>query len=177
MTAQAAKLPAAMVDQLFRRLVATYGRRFWQQWEGVEPADVKAVWARELAGYENRPEVFAWAFENLPEQPMNAIEFRALCRRAPARQNVAALPRPALNPEKAAMALQQARAAFAIGSADRDGLAWARNIIERKERGEQVGVYALREAKAALERADRLLKPAFCSENNTESNTTKEIAP
>ena len=143
------KLPADVVDQLMRRLVATYGRRFWAQWEGVEPADVKAIWARELAGYIDRPEVFAWAFENLPEQPPNAIEFRNLCRRAPARP-VQVLPEAPADPERVRAELAKLQQILKPQAGDR--LAWARNAIAKAERGEYVSPTAVRAARDALRR-------------------------
>lgn len=172
------KLPAEVLDQVMRRLAATYGRRFWQQWEGVRDSDVRAVWARELAGYEQRHEVFAWAFENLPEDPLNAVAFRNLCRRAPMTASAKALEAPPIDPKRAAEVLAQAKSIFATERV-LGGLAWAQAIVERKERGEPVSFYALREARAALQRAaGRLLKPAFDTEDATESNTAarKEAA-
>lgn len=141
------KLPADVVDQLLRRLVATYGRRFWLQYEGAEASDVRAIWARELAGYTERPEVFAWAFENLPEQPPNAIEFRNLCRRAPP-PPTKALPEPPADPQKVAEAIASARAILA--ERNRNGRAWAEAIVARHEAGETVSSTALRAARAVL---------------------------
>lgn len=143
------KLPADVVDQLFRRMVATYGRRFWAQWEGVDPADVKAVWARELGGYVDRPEVFAWAFENMPEQPPNAIEFRNLCRRAPPKPTQA-LPEPPADPERVRAEL--AKLQHIVRPEYRATRQWAQRVIERHEAGERVSSAALRDARAALRR-------------------------
>jgi hypothetical protein len=143
----ARKLPPDVVDQLFRRMVATYGRRFWAQWEGVEPADVKAVWARELGGYTDRPEVFTWAFENLPEQPPNAIEFRNLCRRAPP-PVVKALPEPPADPERVRAEL--AKLQHILQPQDGDRRAWARRALERADAGEPVSGATLRAARAVL---------------------------
>lgn len=144
------KLPADVVDQLLRRLVATYGRRFWLNYEGAEASDVRAIWARELGGYAERTDAIAWAFENLPEQPPNAIEFRNLCRRAPL-PAAPALPLPPADPERAAEVLQKARQLFA-GRRSTDGLAWARNAIAKAERGEYVSRATLRAARAVAHR-------------------------
>lgn len=140
------RLPAELVDDVMRRLIATYGRRFLAQWEGVDPKDVKAIWARELAGYETRPDVFAWVFENLPEDPMNAIEFRNLCRRAPAKP-VEELPAPPADPAKVAAVISEARQLLN----DRpvaDSRAWAIKVIERAAAGEPVSPGVLRDARA-----------------------------
>lgn len=141
------RLPIEAVDWLFRRLVATYGRRFWLQWEGVEPADVKAVWARELGGYTDRRDVFLFALDNLPESPPNAIEFRNLCRRAPAAK-VEELPAPPADPAKVAAVIADARQL--LGVRNTDGRAWARRAIERADRGEYVSPATLRAARAVV---------------------------
>lgn len=166
------KLPADVLDQVMRRMSATYGRRFRQQYEGISDSDVRAVWARELAGYEKRPAVFAWAFENMPEDPPNAIAFRNLCRRAPQETAATALAAPPVDPKRAAEVLAQARAIFATERVC-GGLSWAQAIVERKERGEPVSFYALREARAALQRAaGRLPKPAFNHETDPAAKET-----
>ncbi len=77
-------LPLQAVDRLFARLQATYGRDFTMKFEGVEPNAVKSSWAHELSGFANHLTSVAWALENLPERCPNVIEFRAICRRAPA---------------------------------------------------------------------------------------------
>lgn len=144
------KLPADVVDQLLRRLVATYGRRFWLQYEGAEASDVRAIWSRELAGYTERTEAIAWAFENLPEDPPNAIAFRNLCRRAPAAPTPP-LPAPPADPQRVAAELAKLQQLTA-GLQPDDGLRWARRLIERHEAGEHVGSAALRDARKALAR-------------------------
>ncbi|MGD9599961.1 MAG: hypothetical protein AB7P94_16675 [Steroidobacteraceae bacterium] len=144
------KLPADVVDQLLRRLVATYGRRFWLQYEGAEASDVRAIWSRELGGYTERQDAISWAFDNLPEQPPNAIEFRNLCRRAPA-PTTPALPLPPADPVRAAALVEQVRQMFAT-SRSVDGLAWARDAIAKAERGEHVSACTLRAARAVAHR-------------------------
>lgn len=76
-------LSPQVVDRLFDRLTATYGRDFTSKFEGVEPAAIRTLWAHELGSYNDRLRCIAWALENLPERPPNVIEFRGLCRRAP----------------------------------------------------------------------------------------------
>lgn len=77
-------LPLAAIDRLFDRLNATYGRDFMSRWEGQDVNAVKSSWAHELAGFAGHLTSVAWALENLPERAPNVIEFRAICRRAPA---------------------------------------------------------------------------------------------
>jgi hypothetical protein len=91
-------LPASWVDRIFEKLTLTYGQRFTGMWQGVDMADVKADWALELAGFDEKPHCIRFALQNLPEQyPTNALEFRAIARRAPAPQ-FDALPPPPANP-------------------------------------------------------------------------------
>jgi len=77
-------LPLQAVDRLFARLQATYGRDFTSKYEGIEIGLVKSSWAHELAGFAGQLGSIAWALENLPDRAPNVIEFRAICRRAPA---------------------------------------------------------------------------------------------
>lgn len=86
-------LPDAWVSKLFAALRANYGAAFDRQWEcppGVDPAkfaeQMRGHWAQELGGYVSHPEALAYALDNLPEQPPNLPQFKAICRRAPAKQ-------------------------------------------------------------------------------------------
>jgi hypothetical protein len=49
--------------------------------------NAKAVWADELAGFNDKPEAIAYALKNLPNDfPPNALEFAEICRRAPRKE-------------------------------------------------------------------------------------------
>lgn len=144
-------LPTKAVDRIFERLTATYGRAFIAQWEGVPEHDVKTVWGHELAGFGESRELLghiAWALENLPDTPPNAIKFRNLCRQSPA------LPVPRLNapkadPERVAAAMAQlAPARVAVAAVDHK--AWAKRIIARAAAGDKVNYLPLRMARQAL---------------------------
>ena len=76
-------LQLKVIERLFDRLNATYGRDFMSRYEGQDANAVKTSWSHELSGYANNLHAVAWALENLPERAPNVIEFRALCRRAP----------------------------------------------------------------------------------------------
>lgn len=153
-----------VINKLFDRLSATYGRDFMGRWEGLDADAVKLSWAHELSGYnaalKPSPELvdnwvllqpIAWALENLPERAPNVIEFRALCRRAPAAE-VLRLPEPAANPARMAEALEKLaplRKGVSAGAlAGSKG--WAHRLIEKHERGEFVNVGPLRTAREAL---------------------------
>lgn len=146
-------LPTKAIDRLFERLAATYGAA-WDRSLGATPVcDVKTVWAHELAGYGDRLADVAWALENLPERCPNVIEFRNLCRRAPAPE-VPRLPEPKADPERV-------RAEFAKLADLRDSMAataksgvrnveWAHRILARRDAGEKISPTVLAMAKGAL---------------------------
>lgn len=138
-------LQPAVIDRLFERLAATYGRDFLARYEGVADAAVKAAWAHELAGFGERLRDIAWALEHLPHRAPNAIEFRALCRMAPA-PDVPHLEHAPAAPEVRRAALE--RIGAAAGGATGDG--WARRILAKHARGEPVSRFARNMAADAL---------------------------
>jgi hypothetical protein len=101
-------LPVRVIDRLFERMLATYGAQWQGLWAGVPIADVKSLWAAELAVFSGRLEAVGWALERLPERPPNLVQFKALCREAP-RPEVPALPLPDRDPARMAQALQSLR--------------------------------------------------------------------
>lgn len=141
-------LPVKVVDRLFSRLIATYGSAFMRQWGDVPEIDIKTVWSHELQGYAMHLGALAWALENLPEKPMNALEFRALCRRAVTTETPR-LPVPAADPDRVAQELAKLTSLRGPVFVD-DHKAWAKRIISRKESGERVNPTSLRMARDAL---------------------------
>lgn len=82
---QSIPLPPEWIDRIFTKLSLTYGRAFMSQYEGLDPAAVKADWAMELSGFQRAPEALRYGLQNLPaDRVPNVLQFRALCRRAPA---------------------------------------------------------------------------------------------
>ena len=143
-------IPMKAIDRLFERLAATYGAQWTRQWQDVPMADVKTGWAHELAVFANSLHRIAWALENLPPKCPNAIEFKALCRQAPAPETPR-LPEPKADPErvKAELAkLAPVRAAMATTS--NDGRDWARRIVSRHQAGDRILPCTLRFAREAL---------------------------
>ena len=94
-------LPLPVLERLFARLNATYGRDFMSRYEGQDSGAVKTSWGHELDGYSNNLRPIAWALENLPDRAPNVLEFRAICRRAPAAE-VPLLPEPKADPKRIA---------------------------------------------------------------------------
>ena len=142
-------LPVKAVDRIFARLGATYGAA-WDRAMGSAPlADVKTVWAHELAGFAPHLQSIAWALENLPERCPNVIEFRNLCRQAP-RDPEPQLPAPQADPERlraelAKLAEVRKAAVEPVGAKD-----WAHRMLARVEAGERVNRTVHRFAREAL---------------------------
>lgn len=76
-------LPQSWVEHLFKRLRIAYGHAFEDQYRDLDPDDVKKAWAESLAHYVNHREALTFALENLPDKPVNIMQFRNLCRQAP----------------------------------------------------------------------------------------------
>lgn len=136
------------VDRLFDRMAATYGRQFLSLYEGLDVNAVKTVWAHELSGFASNLHALAWALENLPARAPNAIEFRFLCRLAPAPE-VQKLTEPAANPER--MRAEMVKLGEILKDAGpKSGTDWARRIIARAEGGDRIAPCTLRFARQAL---------------------------
>jgi hypothetical protein len=143
-------LPIKAMDRLFERLGATYGSSWTRQWETVPMNDVKSAWAHELGAYANRLEAVAWALENLPERCPNAIEFRNLCRMAPAPQTPA-LPEPKADPQRVAAELAKlGPLRQKVAANGWDHKAWARRIVARHQAGDRIRPVTLRMAQDAI---------------------------
>lgn len=143
-------LPVQALDRLFARLAATYGAA-WERSLGSTPlADVKTAWSHELSGFAGSLNRIAWALENLPPKCPNVIEFKALCRQAPAPETPR-LPEPKADPERVKAELAKlAPVRQAVATSQRDGRDWARRIVARSEAGDRIRPVTLRFAKEAL---------------------------
>lgn len=141
-------LPLEVIDRMFARLVATYGRDFSSRWEGLDQNAVKSSWGHELAGYENNLKAIAYALENLPERAPNVIEFRNICRRAPSAQNLQLEP-PKFDKAIAAMVMNGTRKVLE-NTPKVDHKAWAHRIIERAKSGAKVSPTVLQMAENAV---------------------------
>lgn len=143
-------LPTVVVDRLFRRLAGVYGAA-WDRAMGVTPVDdLKRVWAEELGGFAGRLQDIAWALDNLPEAPPNVIQFRNLCRQAPA-PAAPRLPAPVVSPERVAeVSARLGDLSRSLSQPAADPRGWARRILARCERGERVSPTVRRFAMEAL---------------------------
>ena len=144
-------LPIKAVDRLFERLGATYGEQWNRQWVNIPINDVKSAWGHELSGFAGQLEAIAWGLENLPERCPNVIEFRNLCRRAPAPE-LPRLPEPKADPERVRRELsklgQIKQQVLTIKTLD--SKEWARRLIARHEGGENLKPVVLSFAREAL---------------------------
>jgi hypothetical protein len=139
------------VDRLFERMALTYGKQFADMYSNVDPSSVKTLWAYELAAYENSLHRIAWALENLPPRCPNVIEFKQLCRQAPAPE-APALPEPKADPERLKQELSKLgdlKAKLATDSRV-DHKAWAKRIMARHASKERINPTSLRFAREAL---------------------------
>ncbi len=141
------------IDRLFERLELTYGIEWVRKWEKSPDAEVKSLWAHELSHYANNLHAVAWALENLPEKCPNVIEFRNLCRNAPA-QEEPRLPEPKADPERVAAELSKLgeikKKVLSSPVGVGDGREWARRIMGRYETGEKLNTCTLRFAREAM---------------------------
>lgn len=74
----------SLVDIIFAKCALVYGRDFAGKWEGMNLAEVKADWLRELGYWLDRPYAIKHALEILPaDRVPNVLQFRVLCASAP----------------------------------------------------------------------------------------------
>lgn len=134
---------ADFIEGLFTKLTLRYGRAFLARWRGMSLEAVKADWARELASYAEQPKAIEYAFALLdPDEPPTAARFRALCAGAPA-PAFRAVPEPKQPQRAAEIRRQYLRPVAPVTGRER---AWAAQMVQRADAGEQVSGYGLRAA-------------------------------
>lgn len=142
------------IERIFKRLAATYGAA-WDRSLGQTPImDVMTVWAHELSGFlqhRRAMQSIAWALENLPDRCPNVIEFKGLCRKAPA-IDTPALPAPKADPVRVAAELDKLAPLRKLASDHRieDGKAWAKRLQARHAAGENLNMNQIRCFRLAL---------------------------
>ena len=152
-------LPVRAVERLFERFLATYGTEFSNKWGGAPISDVKSVWADELSGFANRLDAVAWALQNLPERVPNAVQFKALCRMAPAPAAKALPAPPPASPERVSAEMAKLGAVKErVLTSQSVGREWVAKLQERIRNG-----YNATEAQRAM------LKAAQTSETQAEA--------
>jgi hypothetical protein len=149
------KTPLTPLERIFERMAATYGA-VWDRSLGVAPiADVMTAWGHELSGFfQNRRSMMAiaWALENLPERCPNVIEFKNLCRCAPAVE-LPALPEPKADPALVAMELERLAPLLQPVPVS-DCKAWARRLRDAHLAGHSLNQNQVRCYRLALGMAE-----------------------
>lgn len=75
-------LQTSWVEHLFAKLTVRYGAAFMRQYADLDAEHVKADWAEVLDGVSGKS--LTYALTCLPsDRPVNALQFRDLCRRSP----------------------------------------------------------------------------------------------
>lgn len=144
-------LPEPWVDKLFQKLSVTYGQGFMRQYDGVDPADVKANWADELSAFQQSPEAIKYAIRHLPaDRAPTVLQFKDLCRRAPDSSfpRLAALPPPTqepVDPVVAAKTLEAIRSKSGL-----DPKQWARELRAKEQAGLKLTLFQRRCWREAL---------------------------
>jgi len=140
------------IDRLFERLALTYGSA-WQNSFGAAPImDVKSMWQHELGSFLQNKETMkriVWALNNLPERVPNVIQFKNLCRMAPAPE-VPMLPAPPADPARVAAELAKLAPIMAERTERVDPKAWAKQLRFRNLAGERLSSIQIQMYKQAL---------------------------
>lgn len=141
-------MSAKWIDELFRRLSVRYGAAFLRQWPDADPSVVKADWMSVLSGCSGHD--IAYALQYLPEGlPPNAMQFRAICRRAPAPE-APRIEGPKADPGRVAALVAQA------GKAPADGLTPAHRVAYVLRKKITDGVKLTLAQRAQLDAIDRM---------------------
>lgn len=144
-------LPLPWVDKIFEKLTLVYGQQFLARWRDVDLELVKQDWARELGGFEQKPEAIAFALQNLDaEKPPTVLVFGAMALRSPVAV-LARLPEPAADPARMAAELAKfAGIRTAANGSGYDHKAWARRLKNRHTEGDKLSVFQVESYRAAL---------------------------
>lgn len=70
------------VERIFSVLSAGFGRQFADQWAGVDPDEMKHLWAKKLRDFFDQPEAISGALDEATSAkfPPNVGEFREMCK-------------------------------------------------------------------------------------------------
>lgn len=141
-------LPEKWIERIFARLQGIYGAQFTSKFsrmdQGVDVGmlNAKSTWADELGNFSDKPEAIAYALDHLPtDHAPNALEFRDICRRAPAKEIEQRIEYKPTAEDTARHREMSRKAADAVKAPVFDGLLWA------KRPKSQVAMSALYDAK------------------------------
>lgn len=136
------RLERAWVEQIFSRLHVRYGAAWKARWDGIAEDLVIEDWARELAGLKSRPDLLAYALDNLPaDKPPTVGQFRAIANSRPDERDAPPL---ALDykrgpiPAKVAQALDKLREPADVERQYRGPKGWAYRLRDREAQGDKL---------------------------------------
>ena len=100
----------SLVEAIFTKCSLVYGRDFFGRWEGLDLAEVKADWVREMGSLLN-PGAVLYGLSYLPvDKPPTVLQFRAICNRFEAPKPLA-LRDPPADPARVRAALERMKQA------------------------------------------------------------------
>lgn len=136
---------ADWIEDIFGKMILTYGQGFLRRYDGIELEQVKANWLHELGGVDS--ESLQHALKNLPsESAPTVLQFRDLCKGSP--KILKALPAPSVDPrglKRITAQLQKLRP-----EKPDDPRGWAYRLKERDERGKGITSFQRRCYREAL---------------------------
>jgi len=93
------------IARIFKNLKLVYGAQFQREYlDGFEEEEVIELWAQRLEYWLDKPYAIDYALEHLPVRCPNVIEFKNLCKQAPAPVLMKLpAPQPEPTPERLAM--------------------------------------------------------------------------
>lgn len=146
-------IPIQAIERLFERLQLAYGSEFSNKWGSLNPSEVKSHWAHELSQFSDNLNAIGWALQNLPDRCPNLIEFKSLVKQAPRPTTIA------LDAPKASVDVvdrEMAKIASQAFKSPRDEKGqidhkqWAKKLMQRHKKGEQLGTLQVNAYKNAL---------------------------
>lgn len=142
----------SLIDELFARLGIRYGSAFMRQWPDANPDVVKADWAEVLSGL--RGTDIGYALKYLPDgMPPNALQFRAIARRAP-EPNEPRLEAPKADPARVAAIVAK------LAEKPADGMSPAERVAYVLRKKIADGVKLTPAQKAQLTAIERMSEPS-----------------
>lgn len=100
-------------------------------WRGIDPAQLKAVWAEKLGGFSDRPEIIKHALDSLDDKPWPPTlpEFVEICRNQARRigSTLPAIEAPRLSKQELVNRAEQL-SGVAIKAQSYDYKAWAKHL-------------------------------------------------
>ena len=124
-------IPETWIESLFEKMLFTYGAKFSNQWNGIDPSGLKRHWATELGEFKSEELKAGVARLKEHDWPPSLSQFEKMCkveRREPS--HMLALPAPrSPNAEKEAKAMMEKLGADGVLKSKTDHKLWAKRII------------------------------------------------